>query len=190
MYTDFEGTRCTSEVNESHGSHRARSALCYTILKALPQERWTMSFHLGCRICGHIVMTVYSVYALFCNTHLLSMYRMDLRQGTVTHTDIGTTEWERFCQSQFHTIWTELLAPMHCIHVFVSFTLLFKMNLNILLKSAMRVVLTFHTHTPHYHRNGFPFIASHTEKEPELKTTKGRDSAVMYISNRAYLSTT
>ena len=44
-------------------------------------------------------------------------------------------------------------------------------------------------YTPHYRRYGLLlFIASHTE--PELKTTKGRDSAVMYISNRAYLSTT
>lgn len=33
-----------------------------------------------------------------------------------------------------------------------------------------------------------PFVVSHTE--PELQTTKGRDSAMMYISNKAYLSTT
>lgn len=46
-------------------------------------------------VCGYIVIkaiTVYSMYTLFGNTHLLSVYRMDLKQKTVAYTEIGTTE--------------------------------------------------------------------------------------------------
>jgi len=81
----------------------------------------------------------------------------------------------------------EILAFMHCIHFCV---------IHFIIQNEFKDVVHTDTHTRTHTTSSQVgsnklFSLFYTLKlKPELKTTKGRQSAVMYISNRAYLSTT
>lgn len=135
-----------------------------------------VSFMMLYLVCGHIVIkktiAVYSMYTLFRNTHLLS----ELQRGL-----IPTQRQEQLSENV-------LSKPVSCnlngvvgshalYSFFVSFTLLFKINL-------------FHIDVTLSQVWSNKLLSLHHTLNLNSKTSKGRDSAVMYISNRAYLSTT
>lgn len=134
-------------------------------------------------VCGHIVIKSYN--SIRCVNFVLQQSLAISVQNGSTAEDCPLHRNRNhgvrtFCQSQFQTIWTELLAPMHCIHFcFIHFII--QNELKTYIKSAMRVVVTLtHTHTPHRHRYGLTNSLHCVTHWTPTQTTKGRDTVARW----------